>query len=117
MNLNALKPVLINSYYVGKAEELEDPNTLSGSASKSFAVNYLVIKEKACEYSRLSNSVLQALSNDRELAKVLNLDELIYDGGEIEIACIEPLGELGPSIPIKIKLPKFAQNTMANLIS
>ena len=60
---------------------------------------------------------MSGISDAHEFAKMLNLDSLIYDGGIIEIAVIEPLGDLGPSIPINIKLPKFATDNMNNILS
>ncbi len=44
-NLNALKPVLINSTYVSNAESEEEPLTNVGVASKTFASKFLVIKD------------------------------------------------------------------------
>lgn len=116
-NLNALKPVLINSYYVANAEQNEEAKTSVGNASKTFAVNYLSIRNSAINFSESTNTILSSISNGKELAKALNLDEVIYSGGSIEIAVIQPLGNLGPSIPITIKLPKFATGTMDNIVS
>lgn len=116
-NLNALKPVLINSYYVADAEKDESEETSVGRAAKTFAVNYLSVREKAIDISESTNALLSAISSGQELAAALNLDEIIYSGGSVEIAVIQPLGDLGPSIPIVIKLPKFATGTMQNIIS
>lgn len=116
-NLNALKPVLINSTYVANAEKSEDPSTVMGQASKSFATKYLVVKDTAFKFDDVNNSILSAVSSGAELAAVLGLKDVIYSGGVIEIATIEPLGSLGPSIPITIKLPEFATGTMQNIVS
>lgn len=116
-NLNALKPVLINSYYVANEENNDVPKSAIGRASKTFAVKYLSIRDSAIKYSESTNSILSAISDEKELASIFNLDEVIYSGGSIEIAVIKPLGDFGPSIPITIKLPKFATGTMQNIIS
>ena len=88
-----------------------------GQASKTFATKFLVVKDTALTFNEASNSILSAISGEAELAAVLGLKEVIYSGGVIELATIEPLGTLGPSIPITIKLPEFATGTMKNLIS
>lgn len=116
-NLNSLKPVLINSFYVANEESKHDYSSTYGLAAKGFAVKYLTIRNKAIEISEQSNSILTGISDSHEFAKILNLDSLIYDGGIIEIAVIEPLGDLGPSIPINIKLPQFATDNMNNILS
>lgn len=116
-NLNALKPVLINSTYVAKAEENEDPSSSVGIASKTFASKFLVVKDTAVSFTEANNTLLSAVSSGSELAAVLGLHDVIYSGGVIELATIEPLGNLGPSIPITIKLPEFATGTMQNIVS
>lgn len=57
-NLNALKPVLVNSNYVAKAEESEDPESAFGQAAKTFAIKYLVVRDKAIGFSEATNSIL-----------------------------------------------------------
>ncbi len=116
-NLNALKPVIINSTYVAYAEKGEDPTSTIGQASKTFATKFLVIKDTAINFSEVNNSILSAVSSGSELSAVLGLNDVIYSGGVIELATIEPLGSLGPSIPITIKLPEFATGTMQNIVS
>lgn len=116
-NLNALKPVLINSKYIAKAEEGENPSSSIGFATKSFASKFLVVRNTAINFSEANNSLLSAVSSGSELAAVLGLQDVIYKGGVIEIASIEPLGNFGPSIPITIKLPEFATGTMQNFVS
>lgn len=115
--LNALKAVLINSNYVAKKESDEDAKTLYGRASKDFAVKYLQIRDKAINVSDSTNSLLSSISNGHELAEALNIEEIVYSGGAVEIAQIQPLGDLGPSIPITIKLPQFATNRMSEIVS
>lgn len=116
-NLNALKPVLINSKYIAKVEEGENPSSSIGFATKSFASKFLVVKNTAINFSEANNSLLSAVSSGSELAAVLGLQDVIYKGGVIEIASIEPLGNFGPSIPITIKLPEFATGAMQNFVS
>lgn len=116
-NLNALKPILINSAYVASAEKSDNPSTVMGQASKAFATKYLVIKDRALKFDDVNNSILSAVSSGPELAAILGLKDIIYSGGAIEIATIEPLGSWGPSIPITIKLPEFATGTMQNIVS
>lgn len=116
-NLQALKPVLINSYYVAHAEKDEEETSAVGSASKAFAVKYLSVRDTAINVSESTNALLSSISSGKDLATALNLDEVIYGGGNLEIAVIEPLGDFGPSIPIVIKLPKFATGTMENIVS
>lgn len=117
VNLKALKPVLINSFYVANEENKENPNTSAGYMSKSFAIKYLTIKDKAATYNELSNQVLSGVSNGNELLKAINLEEAFNSNGSIELAVIKPLGDLGPSIPIVIKLPKSTTNTLNNIVS
>lgn len=116
-NLNALKPVLINSTYVSNAESEEEPLTNVGVASKTFASKFLVIKDSALKFNEATNSLLSGISGGAELAAVLGLKDILYDGGTIELATIQPLGSFGPSIPISIKLPEFATSTMQNIVS
>lgn len=116
-NLNALKPVLINSTYVVAAENKEEASTLIGQASKTFASKFIVVKDTAINFSEANNSILSAVSSGPELVAVLGLKDVIYSGGAIELATIEPLGSLGPSIPITIKLPEFATGSMQNIVS
>lgn len=116
-NLNSLKAVLINSSYVAQAASKEDASTSFGKASKNFAVKYLTIRDSAINISESTNQLLSSISNGQELASALNLDDVIYNGGKIEIAQIQPLGDLGPSIPLNIKLPQFASDKMAEIVS
>lgn len=116
-NLKALKPVLVNSNYVVKAEETDEPETAFGQATKTFAIKYLVVRDKAIEFSEASNSILGSISDEAELAETLGLKDLLYSGGTVELATLSPLGDLGPNIPITIKLPEFAVGTMQNIVS
>lgn len=116
-NLNSLKPVLINTSYIALAENGEVPTTNSGIASKTFASKFLIVKDAALSVDEASNSILSAISSGPELAAVLGLKDVLYSGGVIELASIQPLGNLGPSIPITIKLPEFTTSLMENIVS
>ena len=116
-NLKALKPVLVNSNYVAKAQESEDPETPLGQASKSFAIKYLVVRDKAIGFSEATNSILSSISGEAEMAEALGVKDLLYSGGTFELATLSPLGDLGPNIPITIKLPEFAVGAMQNIVS
>lgn len=102
-NLNPLKPVLVNSYYVAHVD------------NKGFSTKYLNIRDTALKIDNGENQILSAIASKEELAAALNLSDVL--SGQIEIATIKPLGDIGPSIPLTIKLPKFATSTMDGILS
>lgn len=116
-NILALKPVLINSAYIANAQKNFSKSAAHQDFTSGFSVNYLVVKDKALHFSDSSNQLLGAISNPYDLAKLLNLDELIYDGGTVEVAVIQPIGDWGPSIPITIKLPESSTLALQNIVS
>lgn len=115
-NIKALKPVLINTYHIAN-KEINSKNISNDDFMKNFAFKYINIKENAIKNEKIKNNILQGISNTAEMTKLLNLDEAISTNGQIEIAVIEPLGDMGPNIPIYIKLPKFATDSMSNIVS
>lgn len=116
-NILALKPILVNSAYIAEKEKNDCPSSVCGQASKSFAVEYLTLKNKAIDFSDSSNQIMNAISSPYGLASALNLDNLIYQGGTLEVATIMPLGSLGPTIPIRIQLPECATGAMKGIVS
>lgn len=116
-NLLALKPVLINSFYVANStvNDLEDSQDFR--FSKEFAAKFLVLKENALEFSDATNNLLSSISSGYEFACMLNLQDVIYNGGTVEIAVIEPLGSIGPSIPITIKLPECVTGQIQSIVT
>lgn len=91
--MQALKPVLINSYYVSSKEKDDQPTSLQGKAAKSFAIKYMTIKNEALKIDNATNSLLGGISSKEEFAKMLHVEDLIDPSGKIEIATIEPLGD------------------------
>lgn len=114
-NIKSLKPVLVSSGAV--ANMLANDKKSDNDLAKSFAVKYVSIRKDAISFSEATNNLLLGISNGEELAKMFNIDELIYKDGYFEVAEIQPLGEYGPSIPIRIQLPKFAKGQMNDLLN
>jgi len=102
-NLEALKPVLVNSAHVLTADD------------SGFARQILQIK---CSYLALygsgSGDIFSTAVSQIEGKALESIEGL---EGEIVIASIEFLGEGGPSIPITIPLPSSAMSVAGDLIS
>ena len=88
--LNALKPVLVNSAHVAAKDEGD------------FGKRFVTVKQRIIEHPLYSTSLFSSLLTDVERNAIDQVEGL---GDSIEIASIELLRDGGPSIPITIPLP------------
>lgn len=117
VNLKPLKPVLINSDYVATKSKNFNTQTQAGAVSKAFSVKYLTLSQSVLKSDSQTNNILNSLTNQDELSKLLKLDSVDLNSGKIEIAKISPLGSWGPSIPITVTLPSCATSLISNVVS
>lgn len=94
-DLDALKPVLVNSAHVAAADE------------GAFAARLLSLKKEAIAHPLDSNDAFSSAVSAAEQGALEGIDS--FDG-QVEIATIEILGEGGPSIPVRISLPPAAKD-------
>ena len=102
-NLEALKPVLVNSAHVLEADD-------SGFAAQLLEIKRSYIALEGSGSDDLFSTVLTQL----EASALRGIEDL---DGEIVIASIELLGEGKPSIPITIALPPAIKAAASDLIS
>ena len=98
--LDALKPVLVNSAHVAERDE------------GAFGARLLSLKEQAIEHPLGSNDVFASIVGTVEAEVVEGIQG--FDG-TIEIAEIE-LWDGGPSFPVKVALPQAAKDAAADLV-
>ena len=98
--LDALKPVLVNSAHVAERDE------------GAFGARLLSLKEQAIEHPLGSNDVFASIVGTVEAEAVEGIQG--FDG-TIEIAEIE-LWDGGPSFPVKVALPQAAKDAAADLV-
>ena len=98
--LDALKPVLVNSAHVAERDE------------GAFGARLLSLKEQAIEHPLGSNDVFASIVGTVEAEVVEGIQG--FDG-TIEIAEIE-LWDGGPSFPVKVALPQTAKDAAADLV-
>ena len=101
-DLDAVKPVLVNTSYVVEAD-----------AGGSFSARFIVVKDAALSLPGSTSNVFASAVSDIERAA---LDDLSVLEGGIEIATIEPLGEGGPSIPVTIALPSAVTSAATGIV-
>lgn len=100
-DLDALKPVLVNTGYVAGADE------------GGFSVAFMTAKERALSLSASSTSLFTALVDDVE-ADAFSAVERVEEG--VVVARIElPVG--GVSIPVTLALPPTVTDQAAGLVS
>ena len=112
-NINALKPVLVNTNYIASKAGSESTSTTMGNASKTFATKYLAVRKAALQTEDVANSVLSNIASAEEISAMLNLQAAQGSTSTFEIATIQPLGSWGPSIPITISLPSESVSVVA----
>ncbi len=100
--LDALKPVVVNSAHVVGAED------------GSFSARLLAVKARMIATPLSSADLFSSVITSTEVAA---LDSLASFDGIIEIASIRLWEEGGPSIPITIVLPQAAKDATAEFIS
>lgn len=101
-DLDALKPVIVNSLHVAQAD-----------ADGAFSSRFLAVKDAALSLPGSTSSVFASAVTDIEREA---LDDLSVLEGSIEIATIEPLGDAGPSIPVTIALPPAVSSAASGLV-
>ena len=94
VDLEALKPVLVNSAHIAAKD---DGGPVSGLVS---------IKRRIVAHPLNSTDLFSSLLSDAESAAIEQVNGL---GDSIEIASIELLGDSGPAIPVTIPLPEAAR--------
>ena len=92
--IDALKPVLVNSAHV------------AAKGDGSFAQGLVSMKQRVVSHPQAATDLFSAVMTDAEQAALARIDGL---GDSIEIASIELLGDGGPSIPITIPIPDEAK--------
>lgn len=103
VDLDAPKPVLVNSAHVASAD------------TSALAVRYVAVQNQAISVSsQTSGDIFSSIINQLEAGA---LESLTGFGGEVTLAEIELLGEGGPSIPITIALPPQIMETGASLVA
>lgn len=100
-NLDALKPVLVNSAHVARAD---------GSA---FSARLLTLKEQAIAHPAQSNDVFTSMVGAVEQGAI---EEIASFDGRVQIAVVELLGEGGPSVPIEITLPPVVKDAAIDVV-
>ncbi len=100
-NLDALKPVLVNSAHVARAD---------GSA---FSARLLTLKEQAIAHPAQSNDVFTSMVGAVEQGAI---EEISSFDGKVQIAVVELLGEGGPSVPIEITLPPVVKDAAIDVV-
>lgn len=88
--VDALKPVLVNSSHVAAKGE------------GSFAQKLVSFKQRVVANPHAATDLFSAVMTDAERAALARVSEI---GDSVEIASIELLGSGGPSIPITIPIP------------
>lgn len=101
-DLDALKPVTVNSVHVARAD-----------SDSAFSARFIAARDKALAASGPTSDVFSSL--------IVNAERSAYDAlgvfdGNIEIARISPLGDDGPAIPIEIALPQSVRNAADGLV-
>lgn len=92
--LEALKPVLVNSAHVASKDEGD------------LGANLIATKQHIISHPFSSTDLFASLLSDGERSAIEGVHGL---GDSVEIASIELLGDGGPSIPITIPLPEAAK--------
>lgn len=100
-NLDALKPVLVNSAHVAAKDD------------SALGARLLSLKEQAIAHPLGSNDVFASMVGAVEGDVVEGIQG--FDG-TIDIATIELWGDGGPSIPVKIALPPAARDAASDLV-
>ena len=100
--LDALKPVLVNSAHVAERDE------------GAFGARLLSLKEQAIEHPLGSNDVFASIVGTVEAEAVEGIQG--FDG-TIEIASVRLLGDEGPAIPVTVALPQAARQAAAGFAS
>lgn len=98
--LDALKPVLVNSAHVAARDD------------GAFGVRLLSLKKQAIAHPLGSNDVFSSIVGSVEAEAVEGIQG--FDG-TVEIAVIE-LWDGGPSVPVEIALPPAAKDAAADLV-
>lgn len=101
VELDALKPVLVNSAHVAAKDD------------GAFGARLLSLKEQAVSNPLGSNDVFASIVGTVESEVV---DGIQGFDGTIEIATIEVLGDGGPSIPIKIAVPQAVKDIASDVV-
>lgn len=100
-NLDALKPVLVNSAHVAEADE------------GAFSAQLLSLKREAVAHPLASNDVFASIVGLVEGGAVEALDAV---DGRIVIAEVRLFGDGGPTIPIELALPPAAKEAAVDLV-
>lgn len=100
--LDALRPVAVNSSHVAHADE-----------ASAFSARLLSAKNAALSLSGPSGDVFSSIATSVEQSA---FDALEQAGAGVEIATIRPLGEGGPSVPITVSLPPAVLNGASGLV-
>ena len=101
VELDALKPAVVNSAHV------------SGAEDGSFSTRFLAVKARMIATPLSSSDLFSSVITSAETAA---LDSLATLDGTIEIASIRLWEEGGPSIPIVIVLPQVVKDATADFI-
>lgn len=100
--LDALKPVIVNSAHVAAAGDT------------SFSARFIEVKRYAHEHPLMSTDLFSSLITGAEVAV---FEDIAASDGTIEIAQVELLGEDGPSVPITIVLPPKVKDMTGDFVS
>ncbi len=100
-NLDALKPVLVNSAHVLAADD------------SGFSVQLLELKKKAIAFPLQSNDLFSSVVGEVEQGMI---ESIWSDEGVVEVAVIEILGEEGSSLQVEITLPPAVSEAGEGLI-
>lgn len=101
-DLDALKPVTVNSVHVARAD-----------SDSAFSKRFIAARDKALAASGPTSDVFSSLVVDAERSAY---DALGVFDGSVEVARISPLGDGGPTIPIEIALPQSVRDAADGLV-
>lgn len=101
VELDALKPVLVNAAHVAEADD------------GAFSARLLSLKRQAIANPLSSTDAFSSVVGSVEQAIVGGIEA--FDG-KIEIARIELLGEGGPSVPLEVSLPPAAKELASGFV-
>lgn len=96
-DLAALKPVLVNSGHVADPED------------GAFSAGYIKVKSMTASHPLMSADLFSSILADVETTGVGAIESL---DGSVEVASIEFFGPDGPSIPVRIPVPRKATDSL-----